>query len=123
MSFLNCFILFLDNISDRSILTGPSIEFYGTEGSTINIIPKNNRIETWLKKRHKNGYGSRRVNISKYDIVTRPSVIEFQIVNVTAGDKGFYWFTQRYFSIDGYSFNLNITSMLIVFAKLLYIRL
>ncbi|VDI35303.1 Hypothetical predicted protein [Mytilus galloprovincialis] len=33
-----------DNISEQSILTDPSIKFYGTEGSTINIIPKNNRI-------------------------------------------------------------------------------
>lgn len=81
----------------------------------MNIIPKNNRIGKFLGKRNNNSFVDfDRVNTTKYDIVVHPSVLELQIVNVTASNKGFYWFDTRYPSVHTYPFGLQITSMFIV---------
>lgn len=67
---------------------------------------------TYLEKRHKYSsvLGVHGVKTSKYDIVLRNSILQFQIINVTASDKGFYWFGGQPYLVKKYQFDLTITS-------------
>lgn len=111
ISIIFIFVLF-KTISEQSILTDSDITFYTTEGSTINLTLNISEQGTYFGFK---GYGYNkhggRVNTNKYDIVERPNVLEFQIINITASDKGFYWFDNW---SPTYELELKITSMAII---------
>ncbi|CAG2208416.1 unnamed protein product [Mytilus edulis] len=90
--------LFLQEQSILSDSTCSSITSYATEGSTINLTFNNEKYEypgLRLFTRNKGERIFSSVNASKYDIKVHPPVTEFQIINVTASDKGYYWYRWR----------------------------
>lgn len=104
------FILFFI-ISVQSILTNSSSIVYTIEGSTTNLTFENTDLEILLLS-FRNGslYSDYlRLEENKYVIRIRPSIIEFQIINITSSDEGFYWLRHRIPSLQ-----LTITSKCIV---------
>lgn len=90
-------LFFFVIISEQPILTDLSITLFATEGSTINLTFINEHDENWLidlfaVTRNKDKRNSKLVNASRYDIEVYPHVSEFQMINVTASDKVYYWY-------------------------------
>ncbi|CAG2185956.1 unnamed protein product [Mytilus edulis] len=96
---------------EQALLTDAIFKFYTTEGSTMNFTVKTNSTHTYFRYRgEKRSRDYQLVKSNRYDIVLRPNILEFQIINVTASDEGFYWFNYLYGSIR-YQFELKITNM------------
>ncbi|CAG2190869.1 unnamed protein product [Mytilus edulis] len=109
--------------SEQTILTDSIIEVYTTEGSTMNIIHKNNRIGKFLGKRNNNSILEfDRVNTTKYDIVVHPSVLELQIVNVTANISCPFSSTHDVCAIAGSSPMVNHTIKVSVYHSTIDLR-
>ncbi|CAG2208420.1 unnamed protein product [Mytilus edulis] len=111
---INIEVLVTTKQSILSDSTCSSITSYATEGSTINLTFSNEKHEyRWYGLYTRNNEGTEifsKVNASKYDIKVHPPVSEFQIINVTASDKGYYWYSWHKL----YEIELNITNLFIV---------
>ncbi|CAG2185955.1 unnamed protein product [Mytilus edulis] len=78
----------------------------------MNFTVKTNTTYTYLVYhgiRYSKDY--HRVKSSRYDIVLRPNILEFQMINVTASDKGFYLFGYHGARTGRHVFELKITNM------------
>lgn len=85
----------------------------------MNFTFKRKNVQTYLDyygKRYVSGYneGYKSVNKNRYDIVLRPNDLNFQIINITAKDNGYYRFCPRRCVVRTYPLELKITSMFIV---------
>ncbi|CAC5421328.1 HMCN [Mytilus coruscus] len=81
-------------LQDKSMLTDANITIYTTEGSTVNLTLKSIASVLSLRKDGKRytyyDMPAEGVIIGQYGMILRPDILEFQIINVTANDTGFY---------------------------------
>ncbi|CAG2226349.1 unnamed protein product [Mytilus edulis] len=104
------FVVKLITLSELSIITDSRTVYTEKESTTNLIFEFDPRIYFWSYRKI---YTLIDIETNKYDIISRPNIIDLQIQNVSANDTGTYWIDVS--DVGQYTFQLRFDQTVLYF--------